>query len=57
MAPGPWYQEEGHLAEQCLTPEACGDIRPILEELSENDRQKPKKCRHTNSFLNALNHL
>lgn len=25
--------------------------------MSGNDRQKPKKCRHTNSFLNALNHL
>lgn len=25
--------------------------------LNVNDRQKPKKCRHTNSFLNALNHL
>lgn len=32
MAPGLWYQDEGHLAEQCLTPEACGEIRPILEE-------------------------
>lgn len=27
MAPGPWYQDED-MAEQCLTPEACGEIRP-----------------------------
>ena len=44
MAPGPWYQEEGHLAEQCLTPEACGDIRPILEERARMYDVKRAAC-------------
>ena len=44
MAPGPWYQDEGHVAEQCLTPEACGDIRPILEERARMYDVKRAAC-------------
>lgn len=37
----------------------CYDLspKPTATIMNGNDRQKPKKCRHTNSFLNALNHL
>ena len=32
VASSPWYQQERHLAEQCLEPEQYGELRPILEE-------------------------
>ena len=44
MAPGPWYQDEGHVAEQCLTPEACGEIRPLLEERARMYDVKRAAC-------------
>ncbi|MFR5664842.1 MAG: DNA adenine methylase [Enterocloster bolteae] len=44
MTPGPWYQEEGHLAEQCLTPEACGEIQSILEERARMYDVKRAAC-------------